>query len=1526
MSDYRSFSEYETPRGEGLIYQFWDNVHNVLERGNQLFRSVEEPRQGLTPGQNAYLDLSGWDDRLWWDPNTDWGRDVWFNELTQVRPRLDKFRRNPVWRSMVQQDGLAWVADQYLKHHDNRFKDSQFFTELGARQGMQLGAFRLGKLMSRAVRLNRFNTSSMANFAITLRASPHAGITNVTKTGRALVTPYIQTPNLHLTSLMHERVYGYHRTQPQIEDRQSVVPDDKTRKALAGYKPSEMVKDPRRMTHEEYIEWLRTPVNEQHRKAIGELYKQYVGDLGNHWEASPLSASGLVRPDERSDATEKLDVPRRMDASSGPSTLSEHSPTYPQEGPELGSRPLYDRAATMHVALAGSQAEAERIQAASAMSWYRDQFGEKLISKLMLPYRMEDTKLSEATLEEYRKEPSMQPLMRVWDSDESVGAQLLRRGRIPNRVDLSDFESIMFWQGGRRSGKSKIWEQLRNGDYGSIPWVLKPAKYRRIGYNAKIEPPDPKQRTYNFDKQLYDWRKNTGQYIASNDPGTDFGATFEYLLQSGRLEGDYASIQELVEARPEMRDMFFNPYDGNVANMIHLITRADGDLLRDLEELKLARMQRQPYQSRFTKSYPLVRTPHDVIIGPTMQWMPEGQYLESHLNNPQTHLEIQRVADTFYDNKKTEEYASIINSNYRELLVELGMDDADEVMYDPYRHMAYDKDIVQYAAAKSLQPFYKALQNVTNTDRRESLEVMLQGAQERLVQKYMNEMVGPSKSRRGVEVLLNRLWNDDAQAYTELKTPGTRRQDTKPGQSPYYMSNDFYSFENEAVSALKNVPEFSNVTDVRMLSQTINPALASYSNKMTLGDEALDKMAFGNPEEFRNEMFTSNNVRKFLEAGNVVMPLSPVAFEHPTNAFMFMTPGYTPLTAGMMSKSMEDAIKPYALGKYGDVLSENAIIEEDLDSRQTLNAPMYAADLSLSNMIQSAIHSADAYGPRTNADVLEGTVLKDVAGSKFFDGLREDRDQLHQRLRRLIPSSRYKANMQILGHSASEMHDDLVEYMDGQLWPQDLYVMELTMPDDGDRWNSLRIANAYQDAIRNFFLKNPEVMEVNLMKAYDDALMAAQSKSPSGSVRQIDQVLTNLITNIMPNYEAAVGQDPMTRSRLAYMTKEIDNLNEDQTALALPEIIKDIKAVILHMKGNFGSMHDGMMWQTALRAAKLPTETQAEVQNYIQGYTQNYLETSNAIFDQMTKTVRDLAVYGATDYRETILKSYNVSDEDISTLTRISATVDRPIRMDPGALALSGRINSKLQGLHQKIQVLQKDPKQALTSEIRGYLRGEIQGIEALQEELMARTHEHYYDSLFNLASDPDVTRDDISMYFQTQSTAMNTIADNPAALALAKSLTTSDDLSQVRQNMNQLRAQGILTKKEFKGLQMLIDVEDISRQASVTDMLFDLYAAHDPNLPTHVIDHQYLRMYSKYGPPMKKMVEMIRDDPKVAEAFVAKILADERGNPLSTLHRIQTMLGIGAPSLPEMFSEYDASARNFISLLATSLRSLAGD
>jgi hypothetical protein len=100
--------------------------------------------------------------------------------------------------------------------------------------------------------------------------------------------------------------------------------------------------------------------------------------------------------------------------------------------------------------------------------------------------------------------------------------------------------------------------------------------------------------------------------------------------------------------------------------------------------------------------------------------------------------------------------------------------------------------------------------------------------------------------------------------------------------------------------------------------------------------------------------------------------------------------------------------------------------------------------------------------------------------------------------------------------------------------------------------------------------------------------------------------------------------------------------------------------------------------------------------------------------------------------------------------------------------------------------------------------------------------------------------------------------------------------------------------------------------------MLFDVYAAHRPNLPEHISHAIMANRASKYGPDWQQLVSRLKEDPQFSEFFITQVINDHGGNYFGAMMHMANTLDI--PILPFAkiyFQEYPVASKQAFKLMA---------
>lgn len=1515
MSGYTPYRTHVLNSSPGPLQKAWNNIEWGVSRPAEIFQGQFDPRPGLSRSQNMFLDFSGVSDRSYLDPKTRVGAEYWKDEFTKARPKYDKFRDSTAWKVFATAVGIKPVVDTLFLNHEVRESADQIATD-AVTDPLRGAAFKLGKFIPAAFRVRMRGVHPM-DFPLTVRYARSTKLTPYTHDmkGKAELTPYLRSPNHYMTELLHTKLYSPYRSHPDTERRNELVASPRNRQFLTGYAPGDVMDHPQRMDLESYIHWLRTPANPRHKKAIEDLYVEWFGDYGKYWEGNPTSPATLIRPDERANPLEGPAVPRRKDAVD-PLPAGAKAEAGPLPGlAEPGPRTKYDNVVAMHSQLAGSQAESNRMASAAAARYYTDQYREDQTKRLFQVLRMQDTQLQNQALDELRQDSNFRELMAEFDADESLGTKQLKQGLLPNQIDMDDFDSSALLFGQPKGGRSRYLRKILDGDVGELPWALKPAGWRRMGYMEASDGPSAGPE-YSYLKYRDQYLADTGQFGRSVDIQTDLGAMFDSMLQNGGIPMDHAGLVEYIEKNPRMRDMFFNPYDLGIHNVLHYATRVEPGFLAELERVRFRNMERAPKHARFTQSYPLMRTPDDVILGPQMHWNEEEVYLETRVQNPQTHVEMRRAMAGLFGQDTESDYNKILSRSVGDYLHELGWNRLDEPVYDPYRNVAYSKDLVVQAAKDMMQPFWDAIpEGFVDLGRKDELEHILRSAEAHITNQYLGEMVGLNKSTRGTEVMMERLFKEDS-----TTTPNIF-------DSNYDLSAHYQEAETTMLEALKAMPEFANVEDPMSLSRWMNGTLITTKKKTDMGEGVIERFRQGLPANVNEELYNTKLTKRAVEAGTVVMHMSPVMFRHPSDVYGFQAAAMTPGTATLMNRNIDVIAGEYGRGLSANPFTEQGIMREEGAGRNLFTAPIYFSDLSMTNLIKQTGHDIFKYSPSMSHfswDMEPPELLRDELAAKFFNPTTRTPDAIHTKLNHEVITSLRHANYEMTAATSLEAQDDLLEHMDSFLWPEDLMTFKLELPEGYNRWNPEAILGAYQNAVRTKVLETPQLLEVPLMAAYDNILSAAKQGDPYNSVKVLDNVFSNIIENILPVYENVTGQDAMVRGQLATVMHGISQLDEYEISQALPEIVRDAKGIVLHMQGNFGAYHGGMAWQTALRGIKFEPSERHEIETYVQGYTNEIMNLSELVVGSMEESVEQLIARAKSGQPISAGWLYNVKTEDVNNLIGQAGLVDRPIRMDPMHMSLASDIGGLIQPLHEQLLELQKSPKTILDPGVVEHLRFSLQNIQQARNKFQGAVQEHYFESLMNIAEDPNIDAAEVGTYFRAQSSAMNSLMDNPAALALAKSWEAGDgsfDPLKAKARITSMRAAGILTEREGKTLEMLASLQSVDRK-DLVNTYYEIYGAHKPNLPKHVQDLAIARKISKYGPEMQQLMTYMKEEPEFADLLVAKLVNESEGNFLATAHRMADLFDMELLDQSMVwFGEYPEASRRLVQLMAARSR-----
>lgn len=1502
-----------------------DEFSFLVGRPTQIARGQYEPRPGLTPQQNVYLDLTGWDDRTLLGNRTERGRNYLLKELTEVRPFMEEFRRsfaaqfigevNPVAGLMIQSDKVRNVAEHATAEAST---DPVIMVPEG---------FRALRSLWRAARLNRFNTGAMSNLAVTgrfyrsVKVRPLSPNPTTGESGQLVTRPYLHTPNYQMTEWLHDYVYNYRLTNTEAGRKKTMLPAQIKERGVVPPMAGEMRDLPTRWNSERYIEWLYEPMDNDHKALLAAHAERLYGPLADFfYEIAPSRGSSYIRPDVRQDALTRTGVPIRASEKEGApqvTTTYGPGPTRPTESRYI-LKSIYERAVeTYHQNTSLSQAEVQRLQRAASTKYYEQRYGPRILRKYSSIRRSQpDPKVTDILDPEDDDYEILSQLVTELSRDTSPGTEdITKYGHLASRTDLSDLDSIVYEQTPRGPVGSRMLQKIHDGDIQDLPWSVKPSYRHRIGStyipdtNPRSGPPATR-----FRDLMNQWRTSEGAFNPNRIVHNPVDQIFYEMLQSGAIDGSQQSFVNHARRNPNIRDVFYNPYNGNVHELVDYLKRHDPQMLRYAEGLKLSRTRR-PYERRFSAPYPVVRFPGDVVVGPSMRYVPpstadEGDVLqpprlETNLHSSRTWLEITRVSNSMFGHTQIKPVSQTLNAMLRDEFVAQGYDDPEHTVYDPYTNTIYPARALDEAARRAVAPFRKALDNVADDSRRAELEGLVVGAEAFLRDTLSEAMAGSSEATYGTQILMKRLHRQDNSTSVDLKS------------SEYSIPQILSRRMEDSLELLKSVDEFSSVRAMGDPYYHLNETM-QYEERGGLSEEFLYRLSRGVAEGERAvPLYDPDIVSNYVKGGGVVNYTSPVVTEAPSNSWGFHVPAWTPATGDMIARSIQDIRNPYLESQGALNPTDVAISNEGRLERNVFTGPMQIADHSLTSLIQIATEKADAAIHGSNMQVVQDTPIADHARGLLFDQINLTDEDLHGTLRELIPTSLAQHDV-LLGGDLSA--NDMQALQDGPLAPKDTYVVNLTLPENAMTWNASTLTSAYSGHVQELMLRHPQIMTANLMHTYDTLIEALRSPTNDSTIGTINSALEHLMDNIIPNYEMVVGQDPIARSQLVHIGNELKDLSQDDFMQRIPEFMKDIKGLLAHMGGTFSSRHQGVMMQTALRAVRVPDNAQVTVMNYIRGYSNNVLSAGESIVTQQYEAIQHLLNRSRAGLPITSGWGYDVPQADIDDLANLVGTIDRPIRMDPYAMTLASEITGDIQWMHQLLNDL-KGQKTVLNPNQFEYLQEMATKLDSNLGKLYHSVNEHYMESLYNLASDPDTSLESFQTHFEVRGTAMGTIAENPAALGIAKMLDTHE-VDQVRQTALRARAAGTITKTQHDGLMKMAELTDLSKRSDILESLFDVFSATKPNLPHHVADAVLTASFSAHGEPMQRAVELIKEDGDFAKYFVQKAINYAGGDPVQGTILMSEKLNVEVlPYAKVLYSEYGDIGRNLIDIIALTLR-----
>lgn len=1498
-----AYLPYETTLGRKTL-QWLQNAVFQLQRPTQVARGQYQPRPGLSSSQNAYIDILGLDDRRLGTEDTKMGLDYWHRELTQVQPYLDDVFREDHLEVAAMPFHMKWL----MRNHAFRQTVETSLAEAATDPLMIIPqVWKVGHGIWKAARYATFNAGALPNYPLigrmynNMEIKPTARslsqiykeVAPPSRTGQVILNPAISTSNHALDEAITKRVYGAYQARPQIQSREQLLPTSKSEQLTTPMKPGQISKHPDKMDSHEYIDWMLTPVDDLHRQRLIEAAQNRWGNIGNYlFDSAPLAHGTLIPPDIRPDAMTTPGVPVRSDAGEAFETGANDGLATPPESASLAVRTRFDSAVARHAGLAGRKSEVGRIAGAGVYSYYSRVYENPQARSYFGTYRIggEEGKSARDKLIE---DPAMLQLHNEFLNDKSTGADRLRAGRLPSELDLSDFESVLYWTGDKGDIKSPMLRSIIKGEIADLPWTLKPAGRRHIGYMS-YDKPIPTNRAKSSEELFRDnmraWYDDTGKYTVGK-PEYDMGLIFDETVLKGDLRGTYESLRPVLAQHPEYRDMFFNPANGNVYELKDYLKYSDPGFLRDAEALRFDSGKKEPYTPRYTARYPLVTLPGGTRIGPTYGLSEDGS-LMPNVNSLRTHMEVQRVGDALLRDRDPRRFNKVVNDYVVPELYNSGFTSSEGPMYDPYHGYVYGQDVLDRTINDSMQQFNRTLNAMPNGERKNELTEVLKGARSYLGTMMRHQMVGTEPTTNGAKTFLQR-------SVENRWTPN----DT------YTIPSDFVSKEEDVFNMLLSNKEFQGL-EYELPSDRLPTHIASTKKKRVLRPEFINGLQRGLVEQnATNPLFDSTTYDNFVEAGALVAAHTPIAEEGRSDVYLFHAPTMVPATADMIVRDITDLAQMWSYHVNRNSFSEEALMKEMDAGRNVLGAPTHIADRSLTSMINRSLQVYDRAKGTTNADILDSMPLMkaDEATNKFFQTLRHTSEDSKTILSEMVDKSITQSDYGIALQSDRSI--DMGELQQSAVWPKGQYRIQIELPEHADTWTAQGVLTEYSNSVRSMFLQHPEIMSLNLASAYEQLLQSVGSTSTENAVKGINAVMENLLYDIMPNYEMCVGQDPISRTHAMHIVGTVATLKPEEFAQQLPEIVKDVKALIYRMDGTFGANQEGLLLQTMLRSMQLPTESKTAVMDFVTGYTTNVLSTAESVTGHMREAMQQMVNRYHVGADLTSGVNYDVKAEDIGDLRNNIGRVDKPIRMDPSALGMSSKVGLYVEHTDKVIRGMLKEGKPLTPYQVQ-YLKHAIDNIDKVMYEMQMTVNEHILEATYNLAYDPSMDPEDMQMMFRTQPTVINAIADNPAALAIANKWKTGIDRTAATKTINSALAMGTITQQEAAGLNTLADFQDYNMRNKMTDVLFDVYAAHRPIETPYNLDAVMAFRGSKYGPDMQAIVQRIQEDPPFAELVLSKAFTSNDMNAVRAVEVLADRLDI--PLLPfayVMFQDYSAAA-----------------
>lgn len=993
---------------------------------------------------------------------------------------------------------------------------------------------------------------------------------------------------------------------------------------------------------------------------------------------------------------------------------------------------------------------------------------------------------------------------------------------------------------------SPILRDIIDGRFDDLPWVPRSWQHQRIGVSP-----------------------------------ADYAAEFWTEATKQGVIGHPELMERLARSNPNWRAAYFTPHSNDASDRLNYLMRADKGYLSEIYAFrqKMAGQGRRtpasfgevgPPNKHTETYYPLVTLDGNFSFGPLMTRTEEAPFMVADPLSDRALEEFSRAATTLFPgNEARYGYTSPggpgktkIDLLLEQVTPKLGRGE----VYDARRNLIYN----QYALNSALDKTYSKIFSdagllSTPEGHKRSLDFFMNRSNTLKLHAY--GVTGESNMpqlRRAYPHVLRRV-NDSAANLTH-------------GFRGVISDNFTDQFNRELASFMgsKYKAEYGIDQVVRNILRDQGDAIGV---RGAIGVEDVTKITSGITAAAEG---MQKNVLGVCNAGGVINFMSPTLSPRGVMLQGFQISGMDPSTAERIyntmfktSRFLSDNSQMRLMGG----ITETTEIVKDLQS-----TPIIIVDYGLSEFLSAEnLGRATVQPNRLFSNGLDAIINNAATTFKVTPG----------EIASLVTPSKGTVTTTSVGQMVDEVsglgHEAyLQKYRRSGMLPEGT-VITLSPPGRGE-WTASEILRAYREEVRKVVMANPDQMISNI-RTY----LGAARLGPTTRVFDVQNIVGNLekfVTTTLEPYQSVVGSDPILRGRienlLSHGRAALERVkgtrySAEEAVVNIDEMYRELNRCAEYAEGVFLAKYDLDIKSAIIRTKLGPLVPNSDM------LLQNLVSSTSTGIETLDNVVTAIAEGVSTARGSTtgnVIFKYPIKDTDIDFLGKFIKAFDDPALESVEHLSIARSLQEEVTAAHEIMRQFKPTKEgilidhgiefgtRTVTNAQMEELRQISGRIQDLSVKLKERIYTHYIDMI------PRATEGATDLADFLKQTQRKLVGWGPAGSsagfvagvgAILGDNPDEHKLGEARKLAKQMRATGAMTQEQYDSALKYIDGFNQLKFLSPETAMRDLYLTR---VAQESKETRMLRMALGSIEERRDIMERILDDPIRCKSYVAHILS----------------------------------------------------